>query len=915
MLIDKTLAASMEKTRDRGRVGNWADRGRFPSIRNPPVRDPQTLARRNYEAKVRAAKTAEAAGVNNAAEPLQSSEPVEATDNGEIEGGDLVTPAAAIARPAEARTRASSPPTAIAIPTTTTAKEGEEIVSEPNLPSAAIPNIITIIDEQSNHSEAVVVLPSSIAREEVQAVEIPCEQQLLPTSTSTLDHLASPASPTTVAAASRTAITSVVAEESFAEKIESNLKVEEVLQVNLKEVEPLIGNLLVKSSRFNWKFRKKLKPDEDEKPALHQLGPVVEEKLKSTAEVEQSPRFAPFVASRMRSGSDRQPCRRMDCSPPEKEEARGQEILSCSSRRKAPQKPSASEQEETEKESSENVNLAVDSVERLKTTSRHATSVGRVELTSLATAAPISSDQLEACPWQEVEVKKASPSWKKKVTKEEGGGGFLGLANLPLPLALTRIAQQPPSENELQRLVNKNTKPRASSATLFAATSNGKSFVATPTGRGKTESSGGEFGKTDPRTMVAGSSSSLHRLGKPSPPEKRVPEMEEQKKLAATVGATREKKAEEDCGRWFSLLVNPRSCSPLGRSTWAESLLCSEEVGHELAQEWKIGGPMLVARLNLGYERLRRKEDTGSCLGLEVMMDRVHGDRTDERSGPRSGLLENRSNKAGAMGFTYKPGPHLWKINGQLMGCIFGSSIQGMNWKEDTEGEVLIGKIPELVEKSKDKGKEESNIPSSACSSGSVLARLDVAPKSLWTPDLHGLFVECVNALGVPQKHPRVKLLGLTEYFLQFASTLAPTIFIDNWIVAKGGSPVRIELLDASINEIVTLWPFASLEIEVVVLNGEFVSEDWSDRDFGNNVVRARDVKRPLVTRELNVWLRNGVGKLSNEAFTDNSSWKKCRNFRLGARVVQKYSASREVIRVKEARSAPFVVKDHRGCE
>ncbi|CAL1412068.1 unnamed protein product [Linum trigynum] len=148
--------------------------------------------------------------------------------------------------------------------TATTAKEVEEVVSEPISPSAAIPNIITITDEQSNHGAAVAVLPSSIAKEEVQEAEITREQQLLPTSTSTLDHLALPASPTTVAAASRTAITSVVAAESFAEKIESNLKVEEVLQVNLKEAEPLIGNLLVKSSRFNWKFRKKLKPDEVE---------------------------------------------------------------------------------------------------------------------------------------------------------------------------------------------------------------------------------------------------------------------------------------------------------------------------------------------------------------------------------------------------------------------------------------------------------------------------------------------------------------------------------------------------------------------------------------------------------------------------------------------------------------------------
>ncbi|CAL1381169.1 unnamed protein product [Linum trigynum] len=77
---------------------------------------------------------------------------------------------------------------------------------------------------------------------------------------------------------------------------------------------------------------------------------LAKEKLKSTVEIELSPRSAPFVASRMRSGVDWQPCRRMDSLPPEKEEARGQEIPACSLRRKAPQKQSAPEEEETEKE-------------------------------------------------------------------------------------------------------------------------------------------------------------------------------------------------------------------------------------------------------------------------------------------------------------------------------------------------------------------------------------------------------------------------------------------------------------------------------------------------------------------------------------------------------------------------------------
>ncbi|KAF8038863.1 hypothetical protein BT93_B1423 [Corymbia citriodora subsp. variegata] len=56
--------------------------------------------------------------------------------------------------------------------------------------------------------------------------------------------------------------------------------------------------------------------------------------------------------------------------------------------------------------------------------------------------------------------------------------------------------------------------------------------------------------------------------------------------------------------------------------------------------------------------------------------------------------------------------------------------------------------------------------------------------------------------------------------------------------------------------------------------------------------------------------LQGGIGFLHNLIITDNSSWMRCRKFRLGARAVQKVSAE---IRIREARSETFVVKDHRG--
>ena len=61
---------------------------------------------------------------------------------------------------------------------------------------------------------------------------------------------------------------------------------------------------------------------------------------------------------------------------------------------------------------------------------------------------------------------------------------------------------------------------------------------------------------------------------------------------------------------------------------------------------------------------------------------------------------------------------------------------------------------------------------------------------------------------------------------------------------------------------------------------------------------------------QLNILLRDGVGIISDVSFTDNSSWIKCRKFRLGTRVVQSIGGH---MRIKEAISEAFVVKDHRA--
>ncbi|XP_030474473.2 calmodulin-binding protein 60 B-like isoform X2 [Syzygium oleosum] len=148
---------------------------------------------------------------------------------------------------------------------------------------------------------------------------------------------------------------------------------------------------------------------------------------------------------------------------------------------------------------------------------------------------------------------------------------------------------------------------------------------------------------------------------------------------------------------------------------------------------------------------------------------------------------------------------------------------------------------------------------------------------------------------------------------LQFVTKLPATIFTSSQIEAEDGTPLRIELVDGMTNERVTSGPLSSIKLEIVVLNGDFESdelEDWTEKEFNRNIIREREGKRPLITGELTVILQGGSGCLRNLIITDNSSWMRSRKFRLGARAVQKVSTE---IRIREASSETFVVKDHRG--
>lgn len=145
---------------------------------------------------------------------------------------------------------------------------------------------------------------------------------------------------------------------------------------------------------------------------------------------------------------------------------------------------------------------------------------------------------------------------------------------------------------------------------------------------------------------------------------------------------------------------------------------------------------------------------------------------------------------------------------------------------------------------------------------------------------------------------------------MHFDDRLPSTLFTGSKIESEHGKPVKIVLLDAISKNIITSLTLSSIKVQIVVLNGDFGvddEEDWTEEEFNTNVVLQREGKRPLVTGELVVTLRGGVGYIGDVSFTDNSSWIRSGRFKLGARTVS------SELRIREAKSEAFAVKDRRG--
>ncbi|KAL2482467.1 Calmodulin-binding protein 60 A [Forsythia ovata] len=147
---------------------------------------------------------------------------------------------------------------------------------------------------------------------------------------------------------------------------------------------------------------------------------------------------------------------------------------------------------------------------------------------------------------------------------------------------------------------------------------------------------------------------------------------------------------------------------------------------------------------------------------------------------------------------------------------------------------------------------------------------------------------------------------------LCFSNAISLPVFTGSRIEGEECSNLKVALVDDLTGQVVSSGPECSAKVEIIVLEGDFDGDEggnWKIEEFKNNVVRERAGRKPLLSGDTILTLQYGEGSVGDILFTDNSSWTRSRKFRLGARVMDNFDG----IRIREAKSESFVVRDHRG--
>ena len=74
---------------------------------------------------------------------------------------------------------------------------------------------------------------------------------------------------------------------------------------------------------------------------------------------------------------------------------------------------------------------------------------------------------------------------------------------------------------------------------------------------------------------------------------------------------------------------------------------------------------------------------------------------------------------------------------------------------------------------------------------------------------------------------------------------------------------LKVALVDTLTAQIANYGPVSSTKVEIVVLEGDFDGDEggnWTLEDFKNNIVREREGKKPLLTGDAFLNLKDGIG-------------------------------------------------------
>ncbi|XP_031105080.1 calmodulin-binding protein 60 A-like isoform X1 [Ipomoea triloba] len=157
-----------------------------------------------------------------------------------------------------------------------------------------------------------------------------------------------------------------------------------------------------------------------------------------------------------------------------------------------------------------------------------------------------------------------------------------------------------------------------------------------------------------------------------------------------------------------------------------------------------------------------------------------------------------------------------------------------------------------------------------------------------------------------------VHLYEVRSLKLMFLNAISPPVFTGARIEGENCSSLKVALVDALTGQTVTSGPESSAKVEILALEGDFdggEGDKWTLEEFTNNIVREREGKKALLSGDAFLNLKQGIGLVGDISFSDNSSWTRSRKFRLGVRLVDNFDG----IKVKEAISESFIVRDHRG--